>query len=62
MYLLTEYVPYEGHSVSEFASLEEVKKVLKISLNSWRGRDTYNFDLYKVVEEIDVDQLMKEEV
>lgn len=59
MYVLTEFHPYEGHSVVEFDSKQEAKIYLQKAKAEWRFQSQH-YTLYEVVQEIDINDLTKE--
>ena len=59
MYVLIEHRPYEGSSVSEFATLEEVVEYLPKDPVT-KKQHWYDWTLYEVVQELDIEALMKE--
>jgi hypothetical protein len=59
MYVLTEFHPYEGHSVMEFDSKREAKIYIQKAKAGFNFKSQY-YNLYEVVQEIDVNEFMKE--
>lgn len=59
MYVLSEFTPYEGSEIREFETEDHVKAYIKKAKVCW-GCDTYYLTLYEVVQEIDVNEFIKE--